>query len=500
MSTMTSRQQLSLAFDACLVKNPEEIESQFGRLLIPRMELVSGNNSKVRRGFEPLLAIAENVPRPVFAIGSYLEYEAARRGIDFSLFPASRCSPIQLSPPGLATPLPVAASFISNGVSGVIRHEDQLHVLDLAAAVAAGLKNHVVYFLSPRRSQLRSLAKRLANLGVPYLLMEESGQVPDDYFDDEREEFKPIVVLSTFIGVHSDHFTQSNVAIFLNSADVTHQRASFMLAQPDLRPRFFAFQKQSTKLSPRESTAIGAMFGPRVLDVARTGSVRRPMNHSFVDYQDGGRHGDALSADAVARLFSYVATIANGMLGSRVTNRQFRPVARWLRENEIESPQIAIVASSPKTAIEVAKRLPTWALATQVAQVDPMFERLSQADRERLVAGKRRLDRRNGDGLITTVTAMDDAASTFCPDIVLWVSPSPEPPKFPDAWAYQTPGTPRPLLIVDVKDRRVTEPKDLLRRNREYDRRDIFEVGVGAVEGRIRRFWNNQLRWRREAT
>ena len=499
---MTSEVQqiFRLEKDACRIQNPELVEEQFGRLLIPRMDLTTGSTSSVERKFESLLTVEKNAPRPAFAIGHYLAYKAEKLGIEIGLYPNSRSTEIQLARPNISNPYAAAADFISDHASGVIRYDDPLPMLDLATTLAMPLKNRVSYFLSSKRSQLRSFANRLGKLGAPFLLMEECGQISDDYFDDATG-LKPVVVLSTFQELDSSHFTHADVVIFLNGSEILHQRASYMLtAQPDLRPRFFAFEKQSARLSPRESTAVAAMFGPNRLSIACDGNIGRPTNFAAADYADHKSRRESPDADSEARFFAYAATIAKGVLGSRVKDQQFPAVARWLRENEVVEPHTAIVASSPKTAIEIAKRLPTWALATHVEPNGPIIERLPKTYQETLVAGRRRLERRNGDGLITTAAAMNDAASTFCPDVVLSVSPSPEPPKLPDAWTYQTPGIPRPLLLVDIKDRRVTERKDLRMRDREYDRRDIFKVGIGEVEGRIRRFWNNQRRWRREAT
>ena len=504
-TTTCANRQFTLRSDGCVVSNEEELEAFVGRLLLPRMVPMCANESKVYRTFESLLSYADSVPRPAFALDEYISYRAKELDVDFNHFtntPKRRitCS-LTLDDSITELPLPAATGFIQSVRSGVIVHDDKLNSLDLAAGIAKGFPNRVVYFVGSRKNQLHSLAKRLSKRNVSHLLMDgDLDSVPEGYFEHE-ERLKPLVVLSTFKAIDSHHFTHSDLVVFLSAPEVLHEHAVAMLTgQPDLRPNFFALQKASAKLSPRESTAVAAMFGPNRLSIGCDGNIGRPTNFAAVDYADHKSRRESPDADSEARFFAYAATIAKGVLGSRVTDRQFRPVARWLRENEVVEPRTAIVASSPMTVIEIAKWLPTWALATHVAQEGPMFERLAQADRERLVAGQRRLKRRNGDGLITTVAAMNDVASSFRPDVVLWVAPSPEPPKLPDAWAYQTPGIPKPLLLVDLKDRRVAEHEDLRRRDREYDRRDIFEVGVGAVEGRIRRFWEDQYRWRREAS
>lgn len=494
MSETLSTPPFVLSTDGCRVINQEGVSELCGDLLLPKKEIESGSHSRLTTTFDSLLRFEAGNPRPAFAIGEYLRRFTEQCGMAFTPF-AVREGESRLVPHPF--PSDSAGGSTANVFamrSATVVYEDQLNVLDLAAQIACERSNEVVYFLCSRRAQLKSLARRLEKVGCRYLLMDKKfREVPNEYFNET--DLEPVIVLSTFYGVDSSHFTHANRVFFLEAAQVLHRRAAYMLTdQPDLNPCFYAFRKESAVLSPREETAVAAMFGPHEVRLGRNGDIRREMNFAFCDY----RHQDQQNAD---RYHAFVATIAQGLAGQTVRDPQFRTVRRWIRDQPFDRPRVAVVVPLDKVAIEVSKRLPGSALATNLSSDSPVIGSLPGSNREVLAAGHRHLARGDFSFLVASAEAIHKSPDEFRPDVVVWASPSTKLPELPETWTHTRCGeSSSPMLWIDIKHRRDIRRGLRRRRERIYRARDIFEVGVSGVEERVRWFWENQEEWRQEAS
>jgi hypothetical protein len=83
-------------------------------------------------------------------------------------------------------------------------------------------------------------------------------------------------------------------------------------------------------------------------------------------------------------------------------------------------------------------------------------------------------------------------------DVVIWAGSGPFIDGIPGYWLFESCDSDRPLLIIDFEDRFNRQMYEWGRsRRNSYAKRDIFDVGVDPVQGRINRFLRTQRRGRR---
>lgn len=403
-----------------------------------------------------------------------LQHVAAKEGCELSLSVHEPGITRLFEPPEPQNlQYPSLAGFAMSCQRGLIRVSSGVSEAAMIAEFARAFPAARVVVLGSRVQQLEGtlsrLEKELADeVALNQVDLVHDGQPLKDGIDDEAV---PRITLATYLGAGGIDFATSDIVLLLDAADCIKDPAERALEQVDAQFRLFGMLRSGRTQAPAVRDRMMSVFGPALLDVMSGGRVRRNV---AVDWINNRQDGNKLTPRDSA--FNYKCYVHNSR-----RNRRIAQLARKYYESASE-PTVTVLVEQLDHAIALGKVLKDWPIHSS-NDVDTY-------GKPGRVRTRLKNDRKHSPGRRQIVLA--DVARQFPgyeTDIVITASSGPHVAALPESWLYQLDWQPRPLRIVDFRDRFNPQTKRWSRnRQRAYERRDLFEMGLKPVEGRIRCF------------
>lgn len=388
-----------------------------------------------------------------------------------------------------------AVRLLTEQVCGVTTHSQKCHRNEVILDICRVFKNSQVCILGTREAQLRSVRDYLQCQAVESVIMLAAhSELPDNVRDGAG------VVVSTIGRMDSDYCTKADLILCIDASEVAQVRfQQFLSDQPDMRPALFGLLDTNKRLNRFEHVSITSTFGLHWAHVVGKGLIRRPTSRLLLPYFaseatliETGKSRVIPNLVTDTQRNRYVAKVAKGLQTGALPNASATNQLRQrLGDRAAAELTTFVVAATAKQALQIAHRLPGWALLTSIGPDGPMMSRMSEPDRQRLKAGLRRWNRGDSNTLITTADATARLGANR-PDIIVWAGAGPNMPALPKSWLRQRVDGTQPLLIVDFADRGTMVRPMTQQRIADYDNAGIFNIGVSDWLGRYEQFERQQ--------
>jgi len=423
-----------------------------------------------------------------------LRYRAFQSGI--RLFPS--CQSTQITrlpdPQSLDQRLyPDLPHFVQQNERGLVRIPKSFNQAELIRELAVAFPEQRMTVVSSRTAPLEKLRQSLSQLLPAEYLAQRNLVVAHSHcrlstIDDEA---LPKLILCTFTETADLDFSQSDIVIFLDAIECTHERARLMLEQPDLRFRLFGLIGHGHRPSPNQAGLLAATFGFEILDLNSAGGVRREVNVAWVTH----RRAQAPTANLPLNLrHAYIENPHRNDRITRLAKTLYRAepgaqsdaedVTEWLQTHRKSPLSITILVDQVEHALLLSRRLPGWPIyggkSANLQGLPGSVRRQIQRGPRQWLDGRRQI-------------VLTDAVREFrCgySDIIIWAGGGSSCEYLPRPWLFEEASETRgPLLLIDFVDSFHSEALSRsLRRREAYAESDIFPVGMSSTVGRVRRF------------
>lgn len=303
------------------------------------------------------------------------------------------------------------------------------------------------------------------------------------------EEDGPRIICSTYSEVANLDFATSDIVVFADGRQCITVDAQEALEQTAARFRLFGIVRLGERMSPYEEGKMMGVFGPELVDLLGHCWTRRDVHVAWVHHRQPSIHLERKGSDFDYRCVIHnerrnrdIAALARGLaIADPVPIRKHRDIADWCERNCRTQYQVTVLVDRLDHAVALADKLHDWpvvgpdniSLHGYPARVRRMLRPMASWEPARRIV-------------------MTDAAEDYpgyLSNIVIWAGAGPCAAPIPDTWLKEPRHYSSPLLIIDFADWfNGTTRKWSKSREREYERRDLFRVGIDPVYGRINRF------------
>lgn len=474
----------------------QQVVDQLGDILRPRVrsERIDGQ-VLCRRRYDSLLETDGSDPAPMLGLGQILEERGRRLGVSVCYRSTTTPRPLRPLPRHETVAHHDAVRLLSEQPLGVIRYTLKRHRKEIILDICRTFSDSQICIIGARDGQLRAIDKLLRKSGVTSVFItKEASKLSDEVRDGSG------VVVSTTGRMDSDFCTKADLILCLDASEAAHVRfQQFLAYQPDMRPALFGLLDETKRLNSFERVSIVSTFGLHQAHVVGKGLIRRPASRLLLPHfaseatliETGGRRvipnlvTDTQRNRHVAKV---AARLQEATLPKERTTDRFR---EWLCDRAAAELTTFVIAATAQQALQIAHRLPGWALLTSIDLNGPMASRMTEPDRQRLKAGLRRWNRDDNNTLIATVDATTRLRAEK-PDVIVWAGAGSSMPALPKGWMRQRVQRTQPLLIVDFADRGKLVRPMTQQRIAAYDDAGIYDVGVSDWLGRYEQFERQQ--------
>ena len=439
----------------------------------------------VRRESYPLLVSDKEYRTPNAGLIPVLRQRALELGVELNVEAISEITQLPAPQNHHALSYPSVASFTRQHERGVIRVSGDFDRAVVVADLVRAFPESRLVVLAGKVAPLQRLHGKVAGQCKDVLPPGQIRLVHDrcrlELGDDEE---MPRLILATFLAAGDIDFPASDLVLLLDAEECVRDQAQLALEQMDARFRLFGILRANQRLAPFVADTIMAVFGPELIDLMSWGRVRRWAQVLWVENRQ-----QSIAVDPGTSNFAYRCYYHNERRNRRIKQiavNCLEPKAPTAGEQGNRPRNVAILVDRVDHAVALGKMLPDWPI---IAGDKIDTHGLPGSIRTRLKHGRRQpigrcqivlsdaAQRRNGSDL----------------DVVIWAAGGTGVEGLPASWLAQMPGTNRPLLIVDFKDRfNAVTGTWSAKRNAAYEARDLFEIGVTPTQGRIRRFRSQQ--------
>ncbi len=479
----------------------QEMVDELGDILLPRIASTRVNDQiKCRRGIESLLRPGHGEHISTLGLREILLERAARKGTAIRILATTKPRPLRMACPEATISHQEPNRLLTEQVSGVITHSKQQYRNEVILDIGRVFKDRQICIVGTRDAQLRSVRDYLQDQAVESVIMlAANSELPDNVRDGAG------VVVSTIGRMDSDYCTKADLILCIDASEVAQVRfQQFLSDQPDMRPALFGLLDANKRLNSFEHVSITSTFGLHRAHVVGKGLIRRPTSRLLLPYFaseatliETGKSRVIPNLVTDTQRNRYVAKVAKGLQTRALPNAcATNQLRQWLGDRAAAELTTFVVAATAKQALQIAHRLPGWALLTSIGLDGPMMSRMSEPDRQRLTAGLRRWNKGSATELVTTIDAAGRLGEQK-PDVIVWAGAGPSVPALPKSWLRQRVRLIHPLLIVDFADRGKMVRPMTQQRMAHYDQAGIFDVGVNDWQGRYEQFERQQATFAR---
>jgi len=322
-----------------------------------------------------------------------------------------------------------------------------------------------------------------SSTGRPYV-------IPDDIDDDQL----PQVMCMTPIGAGDLDFATADIVLVLDAYACAHDRMQLALSQVDAQFRLFGLVDldRRSSPSPSQTDAAFAVFGPKMIDVLGSQSVRRETCVAWMSTPPPRIKCPQNDPD-FARLCYWqhhrrnkqIRRLALALRSRSAVDPQVPSDVARFANNCNRPPSVTILVERPLHAAALSDLLPDWPVVISddaLRGVRGSFRHRVERLRSAWLTGEQQI-------------VLSDAGGSFrgeITDIVIWAGGG-RAAQIRRQWLGQQFGVNKPLLIVDFLDEHNRNARRLSRqRRREYNDRNMYPVGISASQGRMATFLARQ--------
>lgn len=479
----------------------QEMVGALGDILRPRIDSTRVNDQiKCRRGIESILCPGQGEHISTLGLRQILVERAARKGRAIRILATTEPRPLRMACPEATINHTEPIQLLTEQACGVITHSQRRHRNEIILDVCRVFTDSQICIVGTRDSQLRAVHEYLRKHGMEAMaLLTNNIEISDEVRD------KGGVIVSTIGRVDSDFCTKADLILCIDASEAAHVRfQQFLAYQPDMRPALFGLLDETKRLNSFERVSIVSTFGLHQAHAVGKGLIRRPSSRLLLPHFaseatliETGKSRVIPNLVTDTQRNRYVAKVAKGLqtrtLPIACATNQLR---QWLGDRAAAELTTFVIAATAKQALQIAHRLPGWALLTSIDPSSPMVSRMSEPDRQRLKAGLRRWNKGSATELVTTIDAAGRLGEQK-PDVIVWAGAGPSVPALPKSWLRQRVRLIHPLLIVDFADRGKMVRPMTQQRMAHYDQAGIFDVGVNDWQGRYEQFERQQATFAR---
>ena len=472
----------------------EQIQHLGGDLVVRKIvtEDEPQHGYDLKAEYKSLLSHPEGFPIPNAGCLAALTYKARECGCQLrgiSLSPAI----IELPAPQHLGELeyPALASFTQQHHRGLIRIPKKMGEAQVIAELAVAYPRARILVLGSQVASLERICHKLKCL-LPADVNATEVRLVHSRRRLRLDDDSPIarICFSTHLEAAELDLATCDLVVLADAYECIHVRAQQTLEERDAQFRLFGIMRANRSPSPYESDVISATFGFEILDLMSHGRVGRDVQVAWVRL--GGQPSLAREASFDYRLQythnhrrnSIVVQLARSLADGRAVQREkARDISRWGSNHGHGPHAVTILVDRLDHAIALGRKLDDWPI---IAGKDCNLRGLSVSIRRRVARDPQQWL----DGSHQIV--LTDAAKTFPgyhSDIVLWAGGGVGGGAIPNCWLFSRNDPRRPMLIVDFLDHSSQQAREWSRlRRKDYERRDIFRVGVSAAVGRVCQF------------